>query len=453
MMPGITLLDGIRILDLTRVVAGPLVTKQLADLGAEIIKVESIQVPDETRYQRVIPVWPENNPGDEPWNTGYYFNNHNRNKIGVTLDLGSGWGQDLLMRLASISDVVAENYRPGVLDRMGISYERFREANPDIIMITMNGFGDYGPFRKFGAYGSTVEAQSGLAALNGQPGEKLILTGMPYGDWCTGMLGPAAILVALDHRRRTGQGQKIDLSQSELVANFAGDAILGHHLTGETPVEHSNKLTRMAPHGYYPAAGDDEWIGIAVEDDARWQALCEVMGRPQLAGDPRFGTLADRKRNEGELDTIVAEWTRGQDKFELFRRLEAAGIAAGPVQHGKDVFLDQQLRARDYFQRVVFEPERHMPPLDYARYPAVFDGARPGIRFPAPDLGGATAEILGGLLGVSEEELAALAETEITGTVPLSNFDWSPVDLDLLRSTGSVKAEEPDYRKTIGLDD
>ncbi|GIW08024.1 MAG: CoA transferase [Dehalococcoidia bacterium] len=445
-------LEGVRVLDLTRVVAGPFLTKQLADLGAEIIKVESIQVPDETRYQRVLPAWPDNRPGDRPWNATWYFNNHNRNKRAITVDIGSEMGQDIIRRLAALSDVVADNYRPGVLDKVGLDYESLRKVAPDIISISLSGFGDTGPWRKFRAYGTTVEFMSGLASLTGYPGGEISATGQPYGDWCSAMIGTTAVLMALHYRRRTGRGQRIDLSESESVSSLIGAEILGFQMTGELPPRIGNRDANMAPHGYFPCSGPDRWIGIAIRNDDEWRTLARFFGRPEVADDPRFATLADRKANEEELERLVGEWTASCDAESLFHELQALGLAAAPVNSARQVLLDPQLRARDYFQRVEFRPDRQMPPLWFAKNPIVFSGERPGIRFPAPDLGEHNREILGGLLGMSDEELEVLAITEVIGDAPLSSFDFSPTDITLLYQQGAVADADPDYRRTVGLD-
>jgi crotonobetainyl-CoA:carnitine CoA-transferase CaiB-like acyl-CoA transferase len=445
-------LEGIRVLDLTRVVAGPFLTKQLADLGAEIIKVESIQVPDETRYQRVLPAWPDNRPGDRPWNSTWYFNNHNRNKRGITVDIGSELGQRIIRRLAAISDVVADNYRPGVLEKVGLDYPSLRRVAPDIISISLSGFGDSGPWRTFRAYGTTVEFMSGLASMTGYPGGEITATGQPYGDWCSAMIGTTAVLMALLYRRRTGRGQRIDLSESEAVSSMIGAEILGYQLTGELPARIGNRHPTMAPHGYFPCAGPDRWIGIAIRTDEEWRTLARFFGHPELADDPRFATAEARKAHEDELERQVAEWTAGWQAEPLFHELQRLGLAAAPVNSAREVLLDPHLRSREYFQRVEFRPERQMPPLWFAKHPIVFDGERPGIRFPAPDLGEHNREVLHDLLGIPDDEIEVLTITEVIGDRPLSQFDFSPTDTDLLRQQGAVADADPDYRRTVGLD-
>ena len=446
-------LAGVRVLDLTRVVAGPFLTKQLADLGAEVIKVESVQVPDETRYQRVLPIWPDNRPGDRPWNSTWYFNNHNRNKLGITVDITAELGQEIIRRLAAISDVVADNYRPGVLEKVGLDDRSLRRVAPDIITISLSGFGDSGPWRQFSAYGTTVEFMSGLASLTGYPDGEILPTGQPYGDWCSAMLGTVAVLMALAYRRRTGKGQRIDLSESEAVTSLIGAELLGFQLTGELPRRIGNRHPTWTPHGYFPCAGNDRWIGIAIRNDAEWRTLTALMGQPELADDPRFATAPARKQHEDELEAIVAAWTCQHEAETLFHQLQAAGIAAGPVNSAKQVLLDPHLRARGYFQRVEFPPERQMPPLWFAKNPLVFNGERPGIRFPAPDLGEHNRTVLRELLGLSAEEIEVLILTEVIGEVPLSpRLDFSPTDIALLEQQGAIAAADADYRHIVGLD-
>jgi len=413
-------LTGTRVLDLTASFAGPWCTKILGDLGCEVIKIEDCRFYDLARGPVAREDWRAyaRRGTDKPYECCDSFLKPNRNKLGCTLNLKDPRGVELFLRLVAISDVVVENYAAGHLERFGIGYDRLREVNPRIILVSMPALGATGPEKDYIGYGSTVEALSGLAELTGYIGGPPMKSGFWFGDPVAGIHAAGAVLMALLHRDDTGVGQAVEVSQVESLACFLGDAFMETALNGRCYQRMGNRDHSMAPHGCFPCAGDDRWITIAVSSDEEWQALCEEMSAPELATDPRFATVLGRLAHQDELEAIVAAWTREHEPRCLAERLQARGIAAGPVFTNRDLFEDPHLAAR-----AMFEPVTH-PFAGTHLYPSsawLLDGQRLATRLPAPMLGQHNAEILGGLLGLSSDELAALERDHVIGTKPLGD--------------------------------
>lgn len=422
-------LAGVRVVDLTMVWAGPYGTRILADMGAEVIKVEAVNFYDQLRNLAFLP------PGTErTWNKSAYFNHNNRNKFGCTLDLATPRGRDLFLELVKTADVVVENYRAEVLDRLGLGYETLRAVRPDVILVSMPGHGKDGPERDYVAYGTNIEQLAGLVALTGYVGGPPHASGISYGDPIAGTAMAGAVALALLHRARTGRGQYVELAQREVLTALLGEFIVGYGLTGRQPAPQGNRHPLHAPHGVYPArapgelrhdnapgaalaqpAAREPWIAIACETDAQFAALCAAMGRPELARDPRFADAAARHAHQDELDALIASWTAGQDKIELFHRLQAAGVPCGPVLNPAEVFFDPHLRARGFFEWVT-HPEAGTWDMEGPIYRLSRTPAH--IRINAPCFGEHNGWVLQHLLGLPEDEEHELAATGIIGTVP-----------------------------------
>src|SRR5881227_327011 len=302
-MAGRAPLAGIRVADFTWVWAGPFCTLQLAHLGAEVIRVETA-----TRacVTRLLPPFADFEPG--PNRSGYY-NQYNQGKKSVALDLKRPEAVEVARRLCAASDVVAENFAAGVMDRAGLGYETLRRARPDVIMIALSGYGATGPDADKVSYGPAQVPLSGMSSVTGYRGFPPMHVGISYGDPTGGLHGAVAVLAALLHRARTGEGQYIDLSQWETSMAVLPEAITAWTMNGEAPPRDGNRDPWMAPHGVFRAAGEDRWVALAVEDDAAWGRFAVLVGRPELGADPRFATLADRKRHEDELEDLVTAWT------------------------------------------------------------------------------------------------------------------------------------------------
>lgn len=384
--PG-TILADIRVVDLTTMWAGPYCTRLLADLGAEVIKIESPRRVDGTR----------SNPG--------YFEWLNRNKLSVTLDLNSPQGKESFRRLVKVSDVVVENFSPRVMANFGLSYAALRPTKTDLIMLSMPAYGSTGPYRHYVAYGPGIEAMSGLSFLTGYPDGPPMLSGSACGDPVAGLHGAVAVLAALRHRRVSGQGQWIDLSQLESLSQLLGEFLVSAAARGDTPVRQGNRHPTMCPHGVYRCAGDDNWVAIAVTDEEDWHRLCQALGQESLATDSRYASMAARKNHEDEVDLVIESWTQQRDKFEVTRVLQAAGIAAGAVLDGRCLAQSEHLTARGFFLSL---SSADGSPHHYPGLPWKMAGHYNTPDRPAPRLGQHNAKILGRLLGFTESEMRQL---------------------------------------------
>lgn len=390
--------------------AGPYATRQLADMGAEVIKVEAVDNWDLLRSLHQLP------PGTErPYNRSSYFNHNNRNKLGCTINLADPRGRDLLLKLAAISDAVVENYRAAVLDKLGLGYEELCKARADIILVSMPGYGKSGPEKDYVAYGTNVEQLAGLVSLTGYPDGGPQKSGISYGDPVAGLHAAAAVAMALHRRRMTGLGARIEVPQREALVSVIGEYVVGHSLGAPIQTQLGNASAVYAPHGVYPCSGEDQWIAIAAEDDDAFHALATAIERPELAMDERFATNKDRLRNRDALDVLIGQWTESRNRDELFHSLQASGVTAGPVLSVADLPADPHLRDRGFFERVsqveAGEWEMDGVPWKLSRTPA-------HIRLPAPNFGQHNSYVFGELLGLDEGEMESLRAGGVIGEEP-----------------------------------
>lgn len=406
-------LKGIRIADLTIITAGACATQMLADLGAEIVKVESGSYPDPFRY------WagPAGDAGEappDPWNWAPTFNMVNRNKQDVCLDLKHPRGRETFLKLVAVSDVVAENFRQGVMERLGLGYETLREVNPKIVMLSLGSQGATGPESRYGSYGSTLDSLSGLMGITGYTDSHPIWSSgeVNYPDQVASIFGAGIILAAVRHRNRTGQGTYIDLSQREMMTTMIGEHVLEYTIGGQMPVQQGNRHPTMAPNDCYRCAGDNDWVAISVADDGEWRRLCAVIGRPDLVDDEQYSTSAARSDNEASLRPAIEAWTAARSKRDAMDALQAGGVRAGAVVTGADMLQDSHLRERGYYQEV--ENVRsgrqtlRLAPYKLSKTP-------PRIARPAPVLGQDTEHVLRDILDLPDEEIKELATLGVTG--------------------------------------
>jgi len=403
-------LDGIRVADFTWVWAGPYCTMQLAHLGADVIRIETRTRPCITR---VLPPWPEGKPGG--LNRSGYFNQYNQGKRSLTLNFKDPAAHEIARRLIAKSDVVTNNFAHGVMDRMGFGYEELKRIKPDIIMISLSGYGDTGPYRDYVAYGPAQVPLSGLSALTGYRGSPPMHAGFSYADPNAGVHGAFAVLAALYHRAKTGEGQYIDMSQWECAMTVLPEGILEYTFNGREPERNGNRDPRMAPHGIFKCldrpekiAGNtiDQWVAIVCADDTDWGRLARAIERPELANDPRFATLAARKQNEDELESIVTRWTVSRRAAAVARLLQHAGVPAAVVADNKYLSEeDPHLKARDYF---VFRQHPEVGQRQHAGVPWKLSRTATTVRAAAPMIGQHTDEVLEQLLGYSADETAKL---------------------------------------------
>jgi benzylsuccinate CoA-transferase BbsF subunit len=395
-------LQGVRVLDFTWVWAGPYATMLLAMLGAEVIKVEG---PEWLDLGRRGIVWPlaEPEPLEIPINQGASFNSINMSKLGVTIDLGKAEGVDLAKRLVQISDVVVDNMRAGSMERLGLGYEALRELNPGIIVLSSTGRGSQGPERHYAGYATIHCAVGGSAHITGYPDEPPSTTTGDV-DLMNATASAYAIVAALYHRAQTGEGQFIDYSQCEGVTSLIGEVLLDYEMNRRSPGRVGNRDQLMAPHNLYPCWGVDRWVALAVETDEEFAALAQVLGRPELAHDPRFADAASRKQNEGELDSLIEAWTRPRDRDRVVEALCAAGLAAAPSRNAEELIRDPHLRQRGAFVEVD-HPE--CGGREFVSAPWKMSDYEPPVRH-APLLGEHNDHVFRGLLGLNDDELAEL---------------------------------------------
>jgi crotonobetainyl-CoA:carnitine CoA-transferase CaiB-like acyl-CoA transferase len=401
-------LEGIRVVDLTMGWAGPLATRTLADLGAEVIKVESAGYPD---------WWRGANFTDEFYRDRLYeknsnFNMMNRNKLGITLDLTQPEGKALLLDLVANADAVIENYSAEVLPKLGLTYDTLRARNERLVMVSMPAFGLGNAWSNTRAYGGTLEQASGLPCYTGDPAGPPAMTSYAYGDPIGGLNAGAAMLVALFAQQATGKGRHLNLSQVEAMLALTAPFMIEQSVSGQVAPRQGNRHPMAAPHGCYRCAGDDGWIVLSLTDDAQWPALGRLIGRPDLAADTALGDATGRRARHDRIDAAIAAWCAAREPDDAMHQLQQAGIAAGAVKPMWQVLQDRHLHARGFWCEV----ERPY----VGRYPASTswfrgaDGPAP-IRHVSPTLGQHTDQVLASVLGLGAEQRAALERRGITG--------------------------------------
>ncbi len=383
-------LSGVRVIDLSWIIAGPTATRFLAMMGAEVIKVGSARRPD-------------------PSSRGAPFQTYNQSKRYAALNISKPEGLDLAKRLLVISDVVVENFAAGVIERLGLGYDAVAAVKPDMIMISSSGTGHSGPHKDYVAYGSLLQHYTGWNAISGYPNREPIKGGLWADPW-VGMELAMVTVAALNHRMVTGEGQYIDLSMAEALSASIPEALLDYQMNGEIPTPQGNRDDRYAPHGAYHCAGEDRWVAIAVTNDAEWQALCQVMERPDLAADPRLSHAEGRRQHQDELDAAIALWTRRQEDETAMQRLQAAGVPAGASLDIARVYHHPQLRDGGYLTpRQTSDGEmRQLPGLPWR-----FAGLDDHHIAAAPVLGQDNGYVYQDLLGLSEAEMTRLVEAQI----------------------------------------
>lgn len=409
----------VRVVELTTAWAGPMAGRILAFFGAEVVHVEAATRLDSWRHHSQVfnpRRYPGGVAGERPYNRASLFNSQNVNKLSLTLDLKKPGGSETFLELLKTADVLICNYTPGMLERIGFGYARLKAIKPDIIVAEMPAYGLDGPAAQSSALGPTMEMASGMASMIGYPGGPPVSTGPAYLDPTGGFNGAAAILTALYHRDRTGEGQHVEVPQVEAAMQFIGEHLLLAAATGEVLPRTGNRVPWAAPHDAYPAAGDDEWVVVAVETDAEFAALCAVIGRPDLAADRDLAQLSGRLRQLDRLDETVSGWTRGRPKAEAARLLQAAGVPAAPVQHARDAAESEYLAARGFFTDLE-HPEAGRYP--HQGLPFHLDRSPGSQRTPAPCLGQHTRQVLEEMLGLSAEEIARMDAAGTISAVPV----------------------------------
>ncbi|MBI4296712.1 MAG: CoA transferase [Chloroflexi bacterium] len=381
------ILSNLRILDFSWVLAGPYATRMLADFGAEVIKVQSPAQPVE----------------DDAFSRAY-FNTWNRNKLGITLNLNRHEGIAIAKKLVGISDAVVENFAPRVMANWGLNYENLRKTKPDTIMVSLSTMGHTGPLQHYVGFGPTVHALSGMTYLTSFPGRPPTGLGFSYADHIAGLFGALALLGALEHRRKTGEGQYIDLSETEAMASLLGDAFLQYGVTGKEAGPVGNSSTTAAPHGVYRCQGDlpeAGWCAISVSSQEEWRGLKKALGLPWTKSR-RFATMAGRLKNAAELDSLIENWTKERTAGEVMAWLQQHGVPAGVVQSAQDLANDPQLKARGFFLRSG-DAIADANPIRLSETHAHYERA-------APSPGQDNDYVFGELLGMTANEVDSLRQ-------------------------------------------
>jgi len=391
-------LEGVRIADFTWAWAGPYGTMLLAFMGTEVIKIESTKRPDHARMRSLASGPSFGGPDHAP-----IFNDLNLNKMSITLDLSQPRAVELAKRVVNISDVVAENFRPGVMDKLGLGYEALKEVKPDIIMLSSSAVGGTGPQRHYVGYAPTFAALGGMAHLTGYPdGPPVPLMGSS--DLRSATTSAFAIIVALYHRAQTGEGQHIDLSSTETIAVLTGEALLDYTMNGRIPSRKGNRDEIMAPHNCYPCR-ENGWVSIAIATEEEWKGFCDALGNPPWTKDERFADAFQRWQNQDELDRLIGEWTTNHTHREVMERLQQAGVAAVPSFGGLELFSDPHLKERGFATEVAHPVIGKRIVIDV---PWRFSSTPAQVTRYAPLLGEHNEYVFGELLGMPQEEIQRL---------------------------------------------
>ena len=421
-------LDGIRILDLTVVLAGPYASMHLADMGAEVIRIESIQhFPPTTRGAYARPTkemvatlgggYPNGDPGERPWNRVPMFNSSARNKLSMTVDITRPEGMDIFKRLVRVSDVVLENYVPSVMDKLGVTYEMARKEKPDIIFVKMSAFGDTGPYRNYRAMAVTADLIVGHYSLRGYPGMDLTaVPGSVAEDPAEGTQAAFAVVAALHYRNRTGNGQVLDLCLSEGYMPYMPQAFMDYAMNGRVQETLGNRNPVAAPCGNFRCQGDDKWISITVYNDEDWEGFCRAVGE-EWVHDERFRDALSRWKHQDELEPLVEEWTKRHEDYEVMHLLQKEGVAAGPLLNEAEAYADPHLNDRGFFTE---ESQEDVGTYLYPGSAFRLSNTPHGVRRGPVRLGEDNEYVYKQVLGISDAEYEELVKSGHIG------MDYAP---------------------------
>jgi crotonobetainyl-CoA:carnitine CoA-transferase CaiB-like acyl-CoA transferase len=398
-------LEGIRVADFTWVWAGPYCTMHLAHLGAEVIKIESQGRMDVTRR---LPLYPKGMKGGV--NRSGLFNQWSLGKKSVLINFDKPEGIALAKELIKKCDVVVDNFATGVMERLGLGYEELKKIKPDLVVASISGYGHTGPQKDYMGYGPAMAPLTGMSTMTGYPGGPPEEIGLSLGDPNGGINASTAICAALAARKRTGQGQCIDVSMWEAMTALVPEGWMEYAMNGAEVPRDGNHDPIMSPHNCFRCQGEDEWVSIACGTETEWQALCQAIGQPQLATDARFRTAKDRKAHESELDQLLTAWTVERTKWDVTRSLQAAGVAAFPSMNSKDLTEDPHLNARNFFTSL---PHPEVGEKIHTGIPWLLTNAPNGVRSPAPLLGQHTDEIMREVMGYTEAQIAKMKEEKV----------------------------------------
>jgi benzylsuccinate CoA-transferase BbsF subunit len=391
-------LAGIRVLDFTHVLAGPFCTRLLADLGADVVRVESSKHPD------------------HPWQSTFVsadgrhasYLNTNRSKRSIAIDLKNEMGQKIAARLAAVSDIVIENFSAGVMDRLNLGYEMLSAINSRLIYVSMSGYGHSGPRRDWTSMNMNLQGYSGLMTVSGAEGDPPTAISNSWNDYIGGLHACFAILQVLDERRDSAKGRRIDLSQFECSAAMIGSLLLSSAVDGQVPVRRGNRSDRSAPQGVYPCAGKDNWCALSVETNNQWQALAKLIGQERWATDARFENLAGRQENQNEIDQAISTWSKQYSSQEVEARLRAAGISADRVRRINEV-VDGAAGSTVFSQMA----EQRVGSMRTTKLPFTLSSVDLPTPASAPSLGEHSGEVLRAWINCSDADIENLKREQV----------------------------------------
>jgi len=404
-------LEGLRVIEVTTNWAGPVAGRFLADLGSDNVKIEWATRP---ATRALFWTGPFQDLQRQPHHRAMYFYEMNRNKRGVCIDLAKPDGRAAFLELVKSADVVLENNSARVMPSLGLSYEDLKAVNPSIIMVSMSGYGGDGPHRDWVAYGANIETTSSLTSVTGYPDGQLSRTTLFYADPVSGNYAAVAIMAALRHRARTGEGQWVDMALNECGVTFCADALVQLQRTGELRAPMANRDPSVAPQGVYRCIGTDNWVALTVRSADDWQQVADLIGRPDLAADESLSELAARHARHDELDAAISAWTAGLEQYEVAQALQARGVAAGPVLANWQILPDPHIYQRGMFETIVHPVVGAYPTTTW---PWRFDRTPARIARPAPLFAEHNREILEEA-GLDDEAIAALYESGTTADEP-----------------------------------
>ncbi len=445
-------LEGVRIIAVEDFLALPFGTMLLADLGAEVIRVQS---PTRMIVWTMGP-YPDFTPGPRYYDHNGTYDSWYRNKKSLTLDFAKPKGVQLFKELVATADIVMENNRPGVMKKFGLDYEELRKVKPDIIMVTSCGYGHRGPWGSYGAFARSIDAMCGMSNACGYVGGGPVRANTSYIDTTTAWHNATAAMMALHYRRRTGKGQWVDHSMYETGVTCIGQMILDYQVNGRTEQRIGNRHSIWAPHGCYSCAGNDDWVVIAVTNEAEWKKLCEAMERAELATDERFADPLSRHDNQDVLNAIITEWTKVRDRREVAALLQASGVPAAEVNRIKDLYLDPHFKARGFFQWYARPDAREMGDSvrsrPYPGWPFKMSKTQPSIES-IPNFGEHNEYVLGSILGKSRAEIAQLYEDGVIAKEPADAEQMRPKPSKPGSEVGrgGVYQVDSDYKSVLGL--
>ena len=437
-------LSGVRIIEPGQVWALPYAISPLAAYGAEVIKVESAVRPDSSRGSPQ----PDSQVGDQPWNNGGMYHEANRNKLGISLDLNTDRGKELFKELVSVSDVVAQNFPPRVMRNFGLDYLELRKIKPDIIVLDSTAYGSSGPWENYIGYGSSLQAVTGLTYVTGYEDSGPVQGGILFNDTLGALNATYAILLALAHRERTGQGQWIDLSQYEAGVAHLGEAFMEYEMNGVAPTRRGNSHPDHVPYGLYPCAGDDGWLSITVTSDAEWANFVRAVGEA-WASNRDWETAESRLSQRKSLDEAIGRWTSDKDKHEVMHLLQSGGVACGAVYSTRDIATDAHHADRGFF-----EISQHPEPVGPRPHSAPLFGLtgvdRPPDRL-APRFGEANRKVFQELLGRTDQEYDELMDQQVISDVPANPGVTQPPDPEGLLRMGFLAERDLEYKSRLGI--